>query len=614
MFELRVEGSEAGSGVVSGEGTLTLGRAWTNDLALLNSPQVSGHHGEASEKEGKLWYRDLGSRNGSSLLRPDGTQLVCTPGGKAVEIQVGDILLLGSADAPARVRIGRPTTSTSPQARLLTTLGAERPLLDLVQLARSPSWGLPFVRFVVGLLGEMSVGQVVDLLAGAVLELFPPVQSLSIHLQEEGAVLTRDRGAPGSDATSPTVAPRLLRRLRGGREAIVFETAGRAGFGAPLCSGDEVLGVLLAWHGAGVAPPTEEALRLVQTFAHHAGRVLREAETRSADRATIERLEQQVHGLQEQLKDLDPELEVIGNDPDFLAALARARQVARFPTPVLITGPTGTGKELFARAVHRFSDRSGEPFIAINCGALPRELLEAELFGHAKGAFTGADKERAGLFETADGGTLFLDEVGEIPTDLQVKLLRVLQEGELFRLGSSTPIRVDVRVVSATHRDLAADVREGSFREDLLYRLNVFPIQLPALADRPGDIPLLATHFVSRLALRFGRESVELGPSAIERLIAEPWPGNVRELRNRIERSLILCEGSTIEAEHVAPVGPGAQVPAGFPQLAEAKTRFVRAHVQQALALSDGVQRDAAKLLGVDPSNLSRLLRDLGLR
>ncbi|MCB9551514.1 MAG: sigma-54-dependent Fis family transcriptional regulator [Myxococcales bacterium] len=220
------------------------------------------------------------------------------------------------------------------------------------------------------------------------------------------------------------------------------------------------------------------------------------------------------------------------------------RKVADYKTTVLLTGESGTGKELVARALHFNGARREKPYIAVNCGAIPQNLLESELFGHVRGAFTDATRTRRGLFEEADGGTLFLDEIGELPGPLQVKLLRVLQEGEIRRVGETKPLAVDVRVVAATVRDLPAEVKAGRFREDLFYRLNVLPITLPPLRARPGDIPLLVEHFIARFNERLGTRIEGVDPAAMKLLLAHAWPGNVRELENTIERAMVLADGA----------------------------------------------------------------------
>jgi len=234
--------------------------------------------------------------------------------------------------------------------------------------------------------------------------------------------------------------------------------------------------------------------------------------------------------------------EIVGTSPALQAVLSRTIKVAATDSTVLITGQTGTGKELVARAIHRRSCRVSRPFVGVNCAAIPRDLIASELFGHEKGAFTGATQQRLGRFELANGGTLFLDEVGELPAETQIALLRVLQEHEFERVGGSRRIGADVRVIAATNRDLQAAISAGSFRNDLFYRLHVFPIEMPSLLERREDIPLLVEYFIDRFARRAGKHFKNVGKRTLQVLQSYPWPGNIRELQNVIERSVILCE------------------------------------------------------------------------
>jgi len=234
--------------------------------------------------------------------------------------------------------------------------------------------------------------------------------------------------------------------------------------------------------------------------------------------------------------------EIVGTSPALQAALSRAIKVAATDSTVLITGETGTGKELVARAIHRRSDRASGPFVGVNCAAIPRDLVASELFGHEKGAFTGAIQQRLGRFELANGGTLFLDEVGELPAETQIALLRVLQEHEFERVGGNHRIRADVRVIAATNRDLQAAIKSGSFRSDLFYRLHVFPVAIPSLRERREDIPLLVEHFIDRYARKAGKHFKNVEKKTLQVLQSYPWPGNIRELQNVVERSVIVCE------------------------------------------------------------------------
>ncbi len=241
--------------------------------------------------------------------------------------------------------------------------------------------------------------------------------------------------------------------------------------------------------------------------------------------------------------------EIVGISGPIKQVLKQVARVAQSDATVLILGETGTGKELLARAVHRRSKRADKPFIRVNCAAIPQSLIASELFGHEKGSFTGALERRIGRFEAADGGTLFLDEVGDLPAETQIALLRVLQEREIERVGSNRAISVDVRIVAATHRNLCSAVSAGTFREDLFYRLNVFPIEVPSLRERRVDITILAEYFIERYASKTGQSIRHIGKNTLELLKAYDWPGNIRELQNVVERALILCDGDTFSVE-----------------------------------------------------------------
>ncbi len=292
---------------------------------------------------------------------------------------------------------------------------------------------------------------------------------------------------------------------------------------------------------------------------------------------------------------------VIGDNERMQAAYVTAAKVAKSTATVLITGESGTGKEVLARAIHFQSTRADKPFVKVNCAALPEHLLEDELFGHEKGAFTDASAQRIGRFEWAHGGTLFLDEIGEVAPGVQVKLLRVLQEREFERIGSSKTIKVDVRIVAATNRDLGRAISDGTFREDLFYRLNVVPIELPPLRDRPSDIPFLVNHFLRKYGEETGRPDMKVTPEALVALQAHPWKGNIRELENSIERAMILAERDEIEPRHLL---IGAALNAGNAYMpnaaASAALQTVPELVARALERTNGDEKEAAKLLGCD--------------
>ncbi len=323
---------------------------------------------------------------------------------------------------------------------------------------------------------------------------------------------------------------------------------------------------------------------------------LRKAEER-------ERLRRTVAGLRAQLAAGPAERAIVADSPAMRQALELVARVAEHKTTILITGESGTGKEIIARAIHRASPRAAEAFVAINCAAIPESLLESELFGHVRGAFTGATADKAGLFEQAAGGTLLLDEIGELPIGLQAKLLRVLQEGEIRRVGDQKTRRVDVRVLAATARDLASEAAAGRFREDLFYRLNVITIHLPPLAARRADIAPLARHFAAQYAKRLARP-LALSPEALAWLEAQAWPGNVRQLEHAIERAAVLTNKEMLEPQDLrseqlpSALSPGEQG-AGSGTLRAAAEAAERAAIVAALRATDGNRRAAARQLGV---------------
>ena len=303
--------------------------------------------------------------------------------------------------------------------------------------------------------------------------------------------------------------------------------------------------------------------------------------------------------------------EIVSRSNRMAEVLAEAKLVAASDASVLIRGESGSGKELVAQAIHRASPRSGHPFVAVNCGAIPENLLESELFGHVKGAFTGAVANHPGLFQAANGGTLFLDEIGDMPVPLQVKLLRVLQERMVRPVGASHAVPIDVRILSATHRDLDLAIIDGSFRKDLYYRLNVVALSLPTLAERREDIPLLASHFLSRLALKYGRKVNGFAPDAMKALTTASWPGNVRQLHNVVEQVTALA---TTPLVPLALVQRALRVPSmEVLSYTEARTRFERDYLVGLLKITDGNVADAARLADRNRTEFYRLMQKHGL-
>ena len=423
-----------------------------------------------------------------------------------------------------------------------------------------------------------------------------------------------------------------------------FET--RALLCVPLIHEERRIGVAQALRVTAGRPFVPGDLDLFERVGRMAARQVVRSQHYRAQRSVAMALQQ----------DVDTRYALVGGtSPAMAEPIALSQRVAETRSTVLLLGESGVGKEVFARAIHAWSLRRDKPFVAVNCVALSPQLLESELFGHERGAFTGATSARAGRFELAQGGTIFLDEIGDLASDLQTKLLRVLQEREIQRVGGSRSIRTDVRVIAATNRDLRRAMREGTFREDLYYRLNVIAVNLPPLRQRRDDIPALVEHFVARSSADLGRRPVDVSRAAMELLVRHDWPGNVRELANAIERAVVLCRGSELlsvdlppevrgtappevrgtappevcgtappEVRGTAPpevrgttpedaASSGAAQPVDLPfthlPLSEAVQAFRMEMVRRALDAAGGNQARAARRLGIAPSNLSRLLR-----
>jgi len=341
--------------------------------------------------------------------------------------------------------------------------------------------------------------------------------------------------------------------------------------------------------------------------------------SRALEKKRLERENLLLRGV---ARELASPAELLGQSPAFLRALDDVRKVGASDATVLLLGESGTGKELLARAIHNESPRRDAPFVAINCAAIPENLLENELFGHERGAYTGAERRKLGKFELADRGSIFLDEIGDFPLALQPKLLRVLQERTFERVGGTRPIRVNIRIIAATNQDIRKQVRERRFREDLYYRLNVFPITIPPLRERREDIPLLAQHFVRKFARDLKKPPCALSPAAVQRMMSYQWPGNVRELQNCIERAVILAGGAPIQPEHLSVLEPGLaavepdELPiAGTLQQAvqQAKEYVERRMIEDTLRGTLGNKAEAARILAVNYKTLLTKIKEYGI-
>ena len=424
--------------------------------------------------------------------------------------------------------------------------------------------------------------------------------------------------------------------LRDGRARLVADVAAEASFFAsideqtgvrtrsllcaPLRGPDGAIGVIEVVNPCGGGAFTEDDLAFLDALSGSLAVALENARLYAAVRSNEARLEREVSALRRERRQRERFAELVGGGPAMERVFALMETAAESAITVLIQGETGVGKELVARAIHRHGPRRERPFIAVHCGALPETLLESELFGYRRGAFTGASEDRAGLFEAAHGGTLFHDEIGETTPATQVKLLRALQEGEIRRVGDTRTRTVDVRVISATHRSLSAQGEEPRFRQDLYYRLAVFPIVVPPLRERREDVPALVSQLLERTRRRLGKAVAGIAPAALERLAAYDWPGNVRELENEIERAVALApKGGEITPVHLSErvVQPGGRALGGAvpsAPLRDARAAFEQAYVAGALARHDGNATRAARSLGISRQMMQRKIREYGLR
>jgi two-component system, NtrC family, response regulator AtoC len=435
--------------------------------------------------------------------------------------------------------------------------------------------------------------------------------TISVILREEGyEVATATDGADALAKLAVAPADLVLCDVR------MPEMDGMAFLERHAAAGGTALVVMMSAYGdadTAIAAMQRGAYDWIQKpfHAEEVVLVVRKAMERERLRADVQRLENELSSLRQSADAL------VGSSPVMRTALDMARKVAPHSATVLLSGESGTGKELVARLIHRESPRANGPFVAVNCGAIPEALLESELFGHEKGAFTGATRDKAGLFEEAHNGTLFLDEIGELPPALQVKLLRALQEGDIRRVGSTEAKVVDVRVIAATNRDLGADVETGRFRADLFYRINVVAIALPPLRERPDDLPELVQFFLARHATRMGLTAHGISPAAMRVIAEHAWPGNVRELEHAIERALVMTGGAIVEPSDLPALArstdarPGATD--GTLSVKLQTTELEKALIRRALERTRGNRTRAARLLELSHRALLYKIREYGL-
>jgi len=578
-----------------------IGRAEQCDI-VVNAASVSGRHGLIKANALGYVFTDLGSTNGSALLKAGAVELVPLRPGQQAQVAPGDTLVLGNAEPPISLRVEAGVAAYEAAPAPDRTAIASSPLADLLRDAPRDLLQLAA--------RTIDADSVADLAQAALafLQATEPASSeQSVKLYSSGSVTL---AGVALDAETEAY-------VRGERDVVRTQThPDRVALVAPLIAHG-------SWHGylsvasASVPPPTvEDALGVASPLVALGVVALGVREAADLAQAKLQRELDAARQVR-----AEGFVEPVGSDSSYLDAMSLCRELAPADISVLLLGETGSGKEVLARAVHEWSPRATGPFVALNCGAVPANLLEAELFGHVKGAFTGAMSDRAGLFEQADGGTLFLDEVGEMPLDMQARFLRVLEDGEVRRVGATKNTRVDVRIVSATNRDLAEMSDAGTFRTDLMYRLDAASVRIPPLRQRGDDVVLLAHHFLQDRCRRAKKTLPGFSPEAIWALTKHPWPGNVRELRNEIERAVALTRDGTAVQPHgfsarVTPRTKGeAQGAAPTEQtLKDCVERAERFAVESALAVNDGNVTRAAKTLGLSRPGLYKLLIRLGMK
>ncbi len=630
---LRVVGPPHRDLSFSDEAIITLGRSPENQVVLADA-RISGLHGRLIAREGAWLYEDLGSTNGSMIRQRSGRERVAEPS-RPVPVEPGDVLLLGDVTTPVRIDLLEAPPSPAQETQLaqpvtrrsvhhvhdagtalvnnpLTSRRVLQALFDLFRaIAAERSRERLLQRLLAFLLDNLREAQVAALFRaqGAALEL----EALSAAdgarpSPPTSAVLMNLVRAPWTDGLSALIDDEAGLQRAFGRTARPLRSA----IVAPLTGDGKPVGLLL------VAAPrllNQFDLDLLTVLTHHATTALENLALVERLQAAEARLRTENSWLKEVLKRDEVSVEIIGDSPALKRALKQAEVVARTDTTVLLLGETGTGKELFARYLHEAGKRRDHLFAAINCGALAETLLESELFGHKKGAFTGAHADRKGLFQVADHGTLFLDELGEVSPALQVKLLRVLETGEFTPVGAVKPERVDVRIIAATNRNLEAEVAARRFREDLYYRLNVFPIHLPSLRERSGDVPILASFFLDRFNRQLDKRLPGFSPEALERLRAWEWPGNVRELQNEIERAVLLTDdGQLIPPEALSERISGmVELPVEIGPLKETMARLEEQYIIRALREHGDNRTQTARTLGISRQALTVKLNRYGI-
>jgi len=641
MIKLEVvAGEKPGAVLETEEDLIGIGRADTNDLVVPDH-HVSGEHASIAFNGDTYVLRDHHSTNGTRVERNGQTLELAREPGRELVLVMGDAILLG--ETSGAVKIAVTVEETEDDARIVSVRNVAD--LDAVEKAVDRELLHSLYDAQKAISEAIDLDEVIDAVGDQVFQFLSRATHVTIALREEDEhgrskkssryvpMGSRVRDGEGEAGEAIPITRSVFRKVVKERAAVLAADARRdvgetaslmaaqilSTIGVPLWQGDAIIGVLQVDNRASKGLFKEQDLDVLALLAQAASQGVVRARLVGRLRVAEERQRTENVYLKrrEERRRFDG---IIGESKPMKQLFEQLRKVVDTRVTVLIEGETGTGKELIASAVHYWSNRREKLFVAQNCAAMPENLLESELFGHKKGAFTGATDDKKGLFELAHEGTLFLDEVGEMPLPLQAKLLRVLQEGEIRPVGSNRTKRVDTRIVAATNRDLEKEVKEGRFREDLYYRLKVFPITLPALRERRDDIPLLAGHFLKRYSEEFGRPVAGISQKAMEQMQGYPWPGNVRELENEVQRLVIQVEDEQfIQPQHLSDrirESSGGVLDRVRPAKGPLKgmmEEIEKEILREALAEHDNNKSQTAKTLGITREGLHKKLKNYGI-
>ena len=617
---------------------VSIGRKEGNDV-VLPVAHISSRHATIRMRGGEYLLSDLGSTNGSVVERGD-ERLILGPKGHAeVALAADDLLLLGDIDDPVRLRVAIQAQALHP-VETDATIVATRPRRESAELGRmldADQVALPALLELVQEISALSErDEILRRVADAALKTLPGAVDALVVLRgssgEQGAVdaaLAVAAEAHRGEGLCRLPNRKICEQVLSGDGAFLFgqhdESAMPAhtlvtqgvgsGIAAPLCQQQEVLGVLQINCEPGRLELREPHLDLAVVLAHHASTALEQADLIARLRAAEKKLREENTVLRRQAQ---PSVEMVADSPAMQAVVKELDRAAATDVTVLLQGDTGTGKEVAARYIHAQSSRNRSLLVPVNCGALSETLLDSELFGYRKGAFTGAAGDRKGVFEVARGGTVFLDEIGETPSSVQVRLLRVLEEGKIKVLGDAVEREVSVRIIAASNRDLTKLVEQGKFRQDLYYRLRVFPITLPPLRQRPEDIEPLVRLFVRRYSEQMARRVQGVEPALLDALRGFAFPGNVRELANEIERAVVrMEEGAVLTADllsdEVQAAGASSSASSGPRTLREQMADLERQIIIKTLARHNERKVAAAKELGLTRQGLAKKIDRLGI-